>query len=97
MSEPFKLENVKIYQVYDNSIAFDKKDLKIPDGVKKTVYLSKFVEQFKDKKPTDEKLKKDDICDLILKINGPYINVVAYNITGHESSDSLKTSYFDMF
>lgn len=89
-----ELKNVKIFAVYEKSLYFDTSDLKIPEGVYKTIYLSKYIKKYRDKKVTTDNIKKNDICNLVLKISDKFINVVAYNIIGHE--DNEEEDYLNM-
>lgn len=77
------LRDVHITYADEKSINFDKKDLNIPRDVFKTVYISKFIKRMKDGKDTTELLKKGDIANIKLKIGDKFINIIGYNIIGH--------------
>lgn len=86
MTTPLSYKNIKITYVDEKSIGFDKTVLEIPEGVARTVYLSKFTEKYKNGKVTTENIKRGDIVNLCLNIGPKYINVLAYNIIGHEET-----------
>jgi len=86
-------KNVHITYADEKSINFDKSILTIPEGVFKTIYMSKFVAKMKDGKPTEELMKNNDIVNIDLKIGPKFINVMGYNIIGHKELESEFIEY----